>query len=451
MQGRGRSGRGRRAAAAPVVPARSVLVSVLMAWLVVSLVTTGCVAPLLEAGDPRAAAGAHRCETPAGTAPFGTASPAGVGLDAGALREAVQYATDRGAQSVRVYRHGCLVARSGHDPVSEHQRFPGWSMTKGVVATVVGRAVALGLLEVDDPIGAHLGGLAPDVAALTVGEFLHQTTGLRMAWVNDLWAAGSTDSVADVVARPFQARPGSTFQYAQTAVTVLVAVVEAAAGTDFQEFADRELFRPVGIQRHQWQWQRDTSGRTQGFAFLDMAPVAWARLGHLLLRAGMWDGRRILDAEFVAAGTRGSEANPGYGFLWWTNAGDWHVDSGFPAYRRLERPMWPGLPRDAFAYAGLFDQDVTVIPSLDMVVVRMGLPPEPFGDPLGESPGLRPRFWWRFHRLLMAAVTDADVPDPGPWQYEGDPPPVDVANLFEPTLPPFVPTGPPWLVGAVAG
>jgi hypothetical protein len=175
------------------------------------------------------------------------------------------------------------------------------------------------------------------------------------------------------------------------------------------------------------------------------------RLGHLLLRAGMWDGRRILDAGFVAAGARGSAANPGYGFLWWTNAGYWHLDSGFPDYRRLERPVWPGLPRDAFAYSGLFDQDVTVIPSLDMVVVRIGLPPEPLGDPLGESPGLRPKFSWRFHRLLMSAVTDVDVPDPGPWRYEGAPPPVDPANLFEPTLPPFELTGPPWLVEAIAG
>jgi len=43
------------------------------------------------------------------------------------------------------------------------------------------------------------------------------------------------------------------------------------------------------------------------------------------------------------------------------------------------------------------------------------------------------------------------VPDPGPWRYEGAPPPVDPANLFEPTLPPFELTGPPWLVEALTG
>lgn len=145
------------------------------------------------------------------------------------LTAAVQYATQRGAQSVRIHRNGCLVARSGHDPYTETQRFAGWSMTKDVVSTVVGRAVNLGLLDVDDTVGAHLDGLRPEVGALTIQQFLTQTTGLRMAWANDLWAAGSTDSVADVLARPFQADPGSTFLYARTAVTVLVAV--GACGT----------------------------------------------------------------------------------------------------------------------------------------------------------------------------------------------------------------------------
>lgn len=363
-------------------------------------------------------------------------------MDRERLRRAVSYATARGAQSVRIYRHGCLVARSGNDPVTEKMRLAGWSMTKGVVSVVVGRAAAMGLLSVDDPISKYLDGfegieLDQAHGELTIRQFLTQTTGLRMAWVNDLWAAGSTDSAADELARPFQAEPGSTFLYAQTAVTVLVAVVEAATGEDFGDFARRELFEPLGIPRIQWHWGRDGSGRIQGFAFLDMAPVAWARLGHLLLDEGMWGGRRLLDADYILQGREGTEANPGYGFLWRTNSGDWNIDSGFPHYERKDEPNWPGLPRDAFAFSGLFDQHVIVIPSLDMVVVRMGFPPEVFGDPLGESPGIRPNFSWNFNRLLMKAVTDVQVHDPGPWRFVPPDHRVDIDNLIELTLPPF--------------
>lgn len=400
-------------------------------------------------GDPGVGDPEGGCSTPEGSARFAAAGAADVGMDRDRLQRAVAYATARGAQSVRIYRHGCLVARSGNDPVTEGMRLPGWSMTKGVVSTVLGRAVAMGLVSVADPISTYLDGLDEAHGALTVEHFLTQTSGLRMAWANDLWAAASTDSVADVLQRPFEARPGSTFLYAQTAVTVLVAVLEAASGEDFQDFARVELFEPLGIPRHQWSWARDASGRTQGFAFLDMAPVAWARLGHLLLRDGVWGGRRLIDSAYIAAGRRGTTANAGYGYLWRTNAGDWNIDSGIPDYQVSDEPNWPGLPRDTFAYSGLFDQDMVVIPSLDMVVVRLGLPPELFGDPMGESPGIRPSYEWRFNRLLMASVTDVEVADPGPWVYEHDLRAVEVSNLIEPTLPPFRTELPGWLARAV--
>ncbi len=338
-------------------------------------------------------------------------------MDPDASTEAVSYATARGAQSVRVYRHGCLIARSGNDPLAENMRLEGWSMTKGVVSTVVGRAEEMGLLSIDDPISKYLDkahGFDLDAAhgSLTVRQFLNQDTGLAMAWVSDLWAAGTTDSAADELTRPFRHSPGTTFQYAQTAVTVLVAVVEAASDQDFQTFVRRELFEPIGITDPQWRWQRDGAGRTQGFAFLQMSPVAWARLGDLLLREGVWGGRRLIDSEYIAQGARGTTSNAGYGFLWRTNDGAWNINSGIPTYERSEEPNWPGLPRDAFGYSGLFDQNMIVIPSLDMVILRMGFPSEAFGDPIGETPGIRPMFAWRYHRLLMKAVTDVEVPDP---------------------------------------
>ncbi|MGI9578206.1 MAG: serine hydrolase domain-containing protein [Microthrixaceae bacterium] len=427
-----------------------------------AMIATACVGPQLEpprlgdsdasgdntAGDgladSKAPENGTRCEMPGGTY-FDTAGAENVALDRTALERAVAYATARGAQSVRIYRHGCLIARGGNDWFTERQRLPAWSMTKGVVSTIVGRAEHLGILGVDDPIGQYLDGLSDDVGDLTIRHFLTQTSGLRMAWVNDLWAAGTTDSVADVLARPFQADPGSTFIYAQTAVTVLVAILEAASGEDFQAFAERELFRRIGITGADWFWDRDGSGRTQGFAFLDMTPIAWARLGHLLLNEGRWGPDRLLSAEYVAQGSSGTDANPAYGFLWRVNSGDFSVDSGFPNYERDDGPHWPGLPSDAIAFSGLFDQDTIVIPSLDMVVVRMGLPPQLFGDPLGESPGARPDYAWRFHRLLMHSVIDVDVADPGPWTYDGPSAPVDPANIIEATLPPFEWQIPAWL------
>ena len=124
--------------------------------------------------------------------PFATAGAEDLELDRARLERAVSYATARGAQSVRIYRHGCLVARSGNDPVTEEMRLAGWSMTKGVVSTVVGRAVSMGLMSVDDPISKYLD--APD------GNELDQAHGeltIRQFLDPDHWAAnghGSTTS-----------------------------------------------------------------------------------------------------------------------------------------------------------------------------------------------------------------------------------------------------------------
>jgi len=419
-------------------------------WCVVvtlasALTASACmVPPVVSTGVPGGGASPGRspgdrisCALPSGAADFATAAPGAVGLDPAAVQRAVAYASDRGAESVRVYRHDCLVAASGLDAQYADQPLEGWSATKGVVSIAVGRAVALGLLAVDDPVGRYLPGLPADHAAITVRQFLTQTSGLRMAWANDLWAASATDSVADVLARPLEARPGERFLYAQTAVSVLPAVVAAAAHEDFRSFVRRELFEPLGITDREWSWAHDPAGNTQGFAFLRLAPVGWARLGELLLHEGRWGDRRLLPAEYVRGGAEGTAVNPAYGFLWWTNHGDTQLTAGFPDYERIDHRLWTALPPDAFGLSGLFGQDITVIPSLDMVLVRMGLPAELIMDPFGEPHGHRPPWDHRYHRMLMAGVLDARVADPGDWVWGGDDPPLDLFHIVEPGLPPF--------------
>jgi CubicO group peptidase (beta-lactamase class C family) len=103
-----------------------------------------------------------------------------MGLDPAAVRAAVTYATARGARSVRVYRRGCLVAEGGTEPWAAARPLAAFSMTKSVVSLAVGRADALGLLDVDAPIGParRAAGYRVDAAksALTPRHFLNQTS-----------------------------------------------------------------------------------------------------------------------------------------------------------------------------------------------------------------------------------------------------------------------------------
>lgn len=374
-----------------------------------------------------------RCAEPDEGVDAERVEPSAVSLDEDRLQQSVDYAVAKGSQSVRVYRHGCLVATGSNDASVEHVPLPAWSMTKGVVSMLVGRAVELGLLAVDDPIGKYLDVADERKASLTVRQFLNQTTGLRLAWTADLNDAATTDSAAALLKRPFEAVPGTRFNYAQTTVTALVSVVEAAAGEDLQSFAQRELFGPIGIGAHEWRWGRDASGRSQGFAFLEMTPIAFSRLGRLLLDDGVWAGKRLIPSQYIAQARVGTSANPCYGFLWVNNVGTGCPQTG-PTFTRFERPWMPTLPADSFALSGMFDQLVIVVPSLDMVVVRMGLPHQLLADPWGSVEGESPAMTWRFARSLMSAVEDVEVPDPGEWK-PSPPEKVDWAHIFPVPLP----------------
>lgn len=371
-----------------------------------------------------------RCDQPDAGDAMQRVVPDEVALDTAAVEDAVTYGSARGAQSLRIYRHGCLVATSGWDPSTERTPLPSWSMTKGMVSLITGRAVTMGHLGVDDPIGLHLEGLSPAHAAITVRHLLTQTSGLRFAWANDLNAAAKLDSAAVTLARPFEAEPGTTWVYAQTAVTALVAVVEAAVGEDFQSFAARELFEPIGIARSDWRWARDSAGRSQGFAWLDMAPHAFGRIGALLLAEGSWRGQTLVDPDYIRQAHTGGELNPAYGFLWWSNESERIITAGFPAQQDLARRWLPTAPPDAFGMSGLFDQILVVIPSLDMVVVRMGLPNELFGDPMGEIKMQRPRWDHRFFQLLLAGVQDQLFVDVGDWAPDPRNDQPDLFHLF---------------------
>lgn len=402
---------------------------VLAALAVVVALVSACAPPLIGVPAPRSGPAApstpavrepQRCGHPAAGAEPALAAPELVDLDPTAVSDAIAYASARGAQSVRVYRRGCLVGRSWLDPTNERSPLAAWSMTKGVVSLLAGRAITQGRLGLDDPIGHHLEGLSEQHGRITVRHLLTQTSGLRFAWANDLNAAATGDSARLVLTRPFEAEPGERFIYAQTTVTALVAVIEAAVGEDLQRYAARELFEPIGISGGDWRWQRDGAGRTQGFAFLDMSPRAFARLGLLMQSGGTWQGRRLISEEYIEQGAAGTEANPGYGFLWSSNRGERYRSSGYVEQDWLERRWLRSAPADAFGLSGMFNQNVIVIPSLEMVVVRMGLPQELFGDPMGMVKLRNPAWDHRFFQILMRGVRDVDVEDPGEWAPDPD-------------------------------
>lgn len=300
---------------------------------------------------------------------FARVDPAAAGMDPTAVAESLAFARRSGGYAVQIYRGGHLVGGYGLTGV----RLPLASSSKGVAAVVVGRAIALGLFGIDDPIGEFFPDADAAHQAITVRQILTQSTGLHFRWRSDAPAIVAGDQVRHTLASPFDFEPGTTFQYAQAVLALLSKIIEVSSGADFQDFVQNELMDPIGITRARWKWRRDRRGNTNIAAGLSMRPDDLARIGHLLLREGRWQNKQLIDADYVRQARQPSETNGGYGFLMWVNAGDTYQSVEIPT-KTYTHPVFPTNPRDTYAFSGSLGQFLVVIPSHDLVIVRLGVP-----------------------------------------------------------------------------
>jgi CubicO group peptidase (beta-lactamase class C family) len=118
-----------------------------------------------------------------------------------------------------------------------------------------------------------------------------------------------------------------------------------------------------------------------------------ARFGLLILAKGKWNDETLLaDQEYLQASLSPSQTlNPSHGFLWWLNG----QESAARVGRRAQGPLIPAAPRDLVAALGALGRKCYVVPSLELVVTRLGDSPEAAGGP---------RFDNEFWRLLMEAA-----------------------------------------------
>ncbi|MCA2207022.1 serine hydrolase domain-containing protein [Nocardia rosealba] len=320
--------------------------------------------------QPPAAHAQTRCvEAAPGAAPERRAA-AEVGMDEAALAAAIDFGIGAKAHAIQVYRHGCLVA--DHAPTGDLP-MPLFSASKGVTAVAVGRAVTLGHFGLDDPIGRFFPMADPAHARITVRQVLTQTTGLHFSWPADV-ASIATSTVDRILAAPIDYEPGTTFQYAQAVLGLLPRIIEITTGLDYQDFVQRELMGPLSIPRDHWVWLRDRDATTAVAGGLAMRPADLARIARLVLQQGEWAGNRLIDADYLRQAATPTEANGGYGFLLWLNAGETFRGVNVPVPAHYNHRLFPGLPHDAIAFSGALGQLAVVIPSRDLVIVRLGVP-----------------------------------------------------------------------------
>ena len=201
-------------------------------------------------------------------------------------------------------------------------------------------------------------------------------------------------------------------------------MVEKAVGEDFQKFAQDQLFTPLGIKRPNWYWMRDQAGNTEGYSLLHMRPLDMVTFGQFLLQSGSWAGRQLVDPQFYRDALRGSDSNPAFGYQTWVNAAPRHVTIALTSREQNNHCLVPSAPNDMYMTWGWRGRHQFMMPNLGMMVVST-----PFDHDFDYSledvhtfpgaQGEQGEGYHEFFRILMRAVRDQRIADPGPWTYGG--------------------------------
>jgi CubicO group peptidase (beta-lactamase class C family) len=287
-----------------------------------------------------------------------------------------------GSTCVAVVKDGRLVHDAYWNGGGERKRTRIYSITKSLTALLVGTQVDDGALALDAPAAEQVEPWrGTDAAQVTVRSLLSMTSGRRWSDALDRTMIRATsDQTALAVGAEQQSSPGREWVYDNAAAQTLEAVLDDAADDgDVVEMARRRLLEPLGMR--DTEWGRDRAGNALTYSGAESTCLDLARVGHLMLNQGRWDGQQLLSSDVVAQLTApSSDRNAAYGLLWWTNATGRIVEvwrqAGFASDRApYEGRLAPHVPADAFWALGYGNQYVAVVPSEGVVAVRMGARP----------------------------------------------------------------------------
>lgn len=303
-------------------------------------------------------------------------------IDAARVKAAIDAAFDepdaarlRRTRAIVVLHRGRLLGERYAPGFSAQMPMLGWSMTKSVTAALIGILVKDGKLALErNALLPQWSSPGDPRAQITLDQLLRMTSGLRFteSHVDPLedvavMLFATRDAAAFAIDKPLEAQPGTRWRYSSGTSVILGAVMRQAIGgsaEDYLAFPRRALFEPIGM-RHAV-LETDPAGNFIASSYLYASPHDWARFGQLLLRDGVWAGKRLLPpgwVKYMSTLTQQSTRHDFGAHLWVKTT---------PPFDSLLRPQ-PQLPADTFHAVGHEGQFVSVIPSRELVVVRLGL------------------------------------------------------------------------------
>ncbi|MBZ4042678.1 serine hydrolase domain-containing protein [Flavobacterium hibisci] len=305
-------------------------------------------------------------------------------IDYSKLNKAIDNAFDKSGgklkrtRAVVVLYKNKLIAEKYDTGFTKDSRILGWSMTKSITSSAFGVLAKQGKIDIYKP--------APVVEwqnderkNITINDLLHMNSGLE--WEENynticdatkmLFQAEDMGKIQ--LDKPAQFKPNTHWNYSSGTTNLLSLILKRQFKTQ-QEYLDfwyNAVIDKIGMSS--MIVEQDMSGTFVGSSYAWATARDWSKFGLLYLNKGNWNREQILDESWVkytATPTNTSEGK--YGAQFWLNAGGKFRDA----------------PRDMFYCNGYQGQMVAIIPSKDMVIVRMGLKEDPAFDFNGFLKGI---------------------------------------------------------------
>jgi CubicO group peptidase (beta-lactamase class C family) len=341
-------------------------------------------------------------------------APDKLGLDPAKLETAVNFEISGStSQAVLIVRHGYVAVEEYFGGFSATQQHESFSMAKSFSSALVGIAIDEGKISSTDyklceayPMQWDCSDMMDPRSRITIEHAMNLTTGLR--WRED-WRsnatgtndtiAGAFDMVGTVLSREAVDEPGTKKRYSTGDPALLTGPIQQGTGMNALAYAKSKIFDVIGTPGINW--NSDSMGRTTTFAGLQATAQEYAKFGYLYLNRGMWDGKQVVPAEWIDRTTIAQK--PCEDWNQWL----WHVN--MPA--RLSPQdintceeiycsptEYVDLPGDGYFAEGINGQFIFIIPSADIVAVRLGQ------DSTGSEG------WDEFARGFLLALMDSIVP-----------------------------------------
>jgi CubicO group peptidase (beta-lactamase class C family) len=323
-----------------------------------------------------------------GWRPLPVAAPQRQPALAAALAEARDYAARNRSTALLVWHRGALVEASYFGGRDATQTFASRSLAKPMTAVAVGRAIALGRIRsLDQPVADFLTEWQGDARRSKI--LVRHLLDMRSGFLPQAVAPTAEDILnraylhprhEDVILYdyPVVDEPGSRYEYNNATSEIVALVIERATGRRYAEFVGTEILARIGAPGGEV-WVNRPGGLAHSGCCMMLPPEAWLRLGLLVMQDGRWQGQRLLPRGYVDEMRQGTAQNPWYGLGVYVS-GNYIARRGFANPERVTDAQKvlhsePYLARDLFLFDGNANQVVYIVPSAELVILRVGDPP----------------------------------------------------------------------------